>query len=556
MQTSRRPCFFHCFNPASSSKQLKVPSEFIKHIEGQTSEIVTLVGPSGHSWLVDLIHQNDSLFLQSGWAAFVQNHFLEQGDALVFRYDGNLHFTVQVFDQSSCEKQAAFSVECTQDTAHVEKLMTRKRERQRTHAPVEDIFEGVPKKLRESQVRSETWQLDELASATETNEVAAGSLEMGNCWRPSKSVISFAAPLQSVTENNIDTTSQNVGGKQSQQDYAMGMLSTSEAEELARSFNSCYPNFTKTMKAFNVKGSYTLNIPYQFSMAHLPNCKVKIVLRNLKGETWTVNSVPTTKVNMAHTLCGGWLAFVRDNYINVGDICVFELVSKCEFRVYILRVGREGLECPNTKPVVKGVPEGFAVNSHKISGGSRKKMKGNACKTKIDVSGKKGSHSKAFDGKPVMWNNIDLEERQGSYTKGCMSLKSVPEEKFAAQFFVSTLPHFVRVMKKFNISGSYTLKVPYQFSKAHLPSCTTEIFLHNLKGEVWSVNSVPSTRVNPLHTFCGGWMTFVRDNNIQMGDICIFELIGKYKMRVHISGIGKNELDYLNTKGTSNRLHS
>lgn len=36
-------------------------------------------------------------------------------------------------------------------------------------------------------------------------------------------------------------------------------------------------------------------------------------------------------------------------------------------------------------------------------------------------------------------------------------MKSAPEEKMAAEYFVSSYPHFVRVMKKFNISGSYTL---------------------------------------------------------------------------------------------------
>ena len=74
-------------------------------------------------------------------------------------------------------------------------------------------------------------------------------------------------------------------------------------------------------------------------MAHLPKCKVRIVLWNLKGGSWTANSIPTMKVNISHTLCGGWMAFVRDNNINMGDVCIFELVGKCELRVYILRVG-------------------------------------------------------------------------------------------------------------------------------------------------------------------------------------------------------------------------
>lgn len=87
-------------------------------------------------------------------------------------------------------------------------------------------------------------------------------------------------------------------------------------------------------------------------------------------------------------------------------------------------------------------------------------------------------------------------------------------------------------------------KIPYKFSKAYLPYCKTEVVLRNLQGKCWTVNSVPDSKGRTVHTFCGGWMAFVRDNDIKMGDICIFELINKYEMRVHISGAGRNGLDY------------
>lgn len=57
-----------------------------------------------------------------------------------------------------------------------------------------------------------------------------------------------------------------------------------------------------------------------------------------------VNSIPTTKVQTSHTFCGGWLSFVRDNNIDIGDICIFELMHKCELQVRILRVGKEGID--------------------------------------------------------------------------------------------------------------------------------------------------------------------------------------------------------------------
>ncbi|TYH83246.1 hypothetical protein ES332_D02G118900v1 [Gossypium tomentosum] len=102
-------------------------------------------------------------------------------------------------------------------------------------------------------------------------------------------------------------------------------------------------------------------------------------------------------------------------------------------------------------------------------------------------------------------------------------------------------------MRKFNISGSYTLKIPYKFSKEHLPYCKTQVVLRNLQGKCWTVNSLPDSKGRAVHTFCGGWMAFVRDNEIKIGDICIFELVNNYEMRVHISGPGRKGLDRQHT---------
>lgn len=68
------------------------------------------------------------------------------------------------------------------------------------------------------------------------------------------------------------------------------------------------------------------------------------------------------------------------------------------------------------------------------------------------------------------------------------------------------------------------------------------------------MNSVPDTKGRAVHTFCGGWMAFVRDNDVNFGDTCIFELVANCEMQVYISGVGKEGLDYQNREPRSNRL--
>lgn len=121
----------------------------MRHLEGKTNRSVSLVGPSGNTWKVNLFQQNDDLFFHHGWPAFLRDHYIVCGDFLVFRYDGELNFTVQVFDQSACQKEAAFHSECSQDPSFSDKILVQKREREEDVSSSDKVVEGVLKKMRE-----------------------------------------------------------------------------------------------------------------------------------------------------------------------------------------------------------------------------------------------------------------------------------------------------------------------------------------------------------------------------------------------------------------------
>lgn len=344
----------------------------------------------------------------------------------------------------------------------------------------------------------------------------------------------------------------------------MPILSDPEEKKAAESFTSSFPYFVRTMKRFNVSGSYTLNVPYQFSMEYLPKCKTEIVLRNLKGVSWTVNSVPTTRVHTSHTFCGGWLAFVRNNEIKMGDICIFELVGKCEMCVHLFQLGKQDdLDSSNGKAVCNelcvasnaisqnffdDLPKKLIKNSAKVRSNSLKKVQ--KCGKKVSRMLDKSKHSDATK------ISARLPRTGNEKPEACLGLRAMVaiDEQKAAGSFSSAYPNFVRIMKKFNISGSYTLKIPYQFSVAYLPNCKTKIILRNLQGDHWTVNSVPDSKGRMGHTFCGGWMAFVRGNDIKMGDTCIFELTSKWEMYVHMSGHGKKGIEHQLGRLASNEM--
>ncbi|XP_039126741.1 B3 domain-containing protein Os11g0197600-like [Dioscorea cayenensis subsp. rotundata] len=112
----RSPHFFKIFMPLLHSQQLVVPSGFLKHMEGDLAETLSLIGPSGNQWDVNLMKRGSTMELDKGWGEFVVDHSLTTGDFLVFRYDSDSHFTVLIFDQNSCEKETAFSAKPSKPT--------------------------------------------------------------------------------------------------------------------------------------------------------------------------------------------------------------------------------------------------------------------------------------------------------------------------------------------------------------------------------------------------------------------------------------------------------
>lgn len=88
-----------------------MPEKFATNFKKKLPEIVTLKGPSGDTWNVGLTEKDDALFFDHGWENFVKDHFLEENDFLVFKYNGVTHFDVLIFDgQSMCEKASSYFV--------------------------------------------------------------------------------------------------------------------------------------------------------------------------------------------------------------------------------------------------------------------------------------------------------------------------------------------------------------------------------------------------------------------------------------------------------------
>nr|POE81827.1 b3 domain-containing protein [Quercus suber] len=59
--------------------------------------------PNGTKWKVKLTKRDGEVWFQNGWCEFASCHTLTMGHLLVFRYEGNSHFYILIFDATAIE---------------------------------------------------------------------------------------------------------------------------------------------------------------------------------------------------------------------------------------------------------------------------------------------------------------------------------------------------------------------------------------------------------------------------------------------------------------------
>lgn len=326
---ARKPRFFKVLL-GDFAKRLKVPPNFLKNISTEASRKVSLQGPSGSKWYVQLVKNVDGTFLTAGWPKFVKDHSLKEHEFLVFQYEGNMHFNVLIFDTTACEREDVFSVRPHKSSKPRDEAMKRGR-------PLKislDVGCYVKNEVSES-------ELTELRN----DNHAPNQLQVYYSNSIQERYISPPKPCGAVkikTEDDelpicmIGSPTRQYKGYVSRR-RPVTAEERAKAREAANSFTSIFPFMILRMTAMNVYRTYMLRFPSWFSRAHLPRKRTNMVLRDPSGKAWVVVYIPSSR----DRLSGGWSAFARGNNLEEGDYCVFELVGPVEMHVHIFRVVEE-----------------------------------------------------------------------------------------------------------------------------------------------------------------------------------------------------------------------
>ncbi|CAK9185447.1 unnamed protein product [Ilex paraguariensis] len=115
------------------------------------------------------------------------------------------------------------------------------------------------------------------------------------------------------------------------------------ALQLAKAFKSKNPFFMVIMGPHYIAG-FSLNMPLIFAQKFLAKKHTTVTLQVPDGRTWSANY---TIYPRDAKIQRGWNKFVQDNFLAVGDVCVFELINGDEnlLEVIIFRTAEDANCC-------------------------------------------------------------------------------------------------------------------------------------------------------------------------------------------------------------------
>ncbi|KAM7510272.1 hypothetical protein LguiB_009147 [Lonicera macranthoides] len=278
------PEFFQVYLPNQNSQQLRIPPDFIKHFNGRTPKEVILKNLGGKIWHVDVEKDKGGLFLKKGWPDFVKDSSLELGEFLVFRYNGISAFSVRIFGRDGCKEEDDLPNDNT--------------------APIRVKVEA--------------------ASETESESERT-------CRKRTNSGKSQTTPKRS--RGPEESSIRRIKRRSAFPEVAVGIKEEADQEVVKLMSKSKYPSLKLVMGPNFLQKGF-LDIPKPFAKMHIKEGTSTVKLQ-ISNKSWPVKTIPLRK----NRLCGGWQSFACENSLELGDVCLFELIDRDDlvFKVTIFK---------------------------------------------------------------------------------------------------------------------------------------------------------------------------------------------------------------------------
>ncbi|KAG6532795.1 hypothetical protein ZIOFF_006648 [Zingiber officinale] len=334
--------------------------------------------------------------------------------------------------------------------------------------------------------------------------------------------------------------------------------------------------------------SNSLKIPRKF-VVHFKQLKDKeqvIKLVAPSDHTWNVKLM---RNNLDAFLTDGWNKFVNDHSLENGDCLVFHFTGEATFRVLIFdesgcekdsayfirhnysprtQRGRKD-ESAEVELISNEDTEGSSSRTHYIrdvpNSSSHKPMLATSIKKMLERNRRTAptNHQmessikyRSDDAEEAAAEPMNLEQQKicvaGLSKKRPYSMSDYSNRRPAtakekekalslAKRLKPTNPAFIAVMRHTNVYKNFFLVInlheniqllPIKFAAENLPQCDRNVVLLAENDDIWKLNYLWHT--NSVR-FGGGWKKFAEGNELEVDDVCHFELIDNVNLVFKVS---------------------
>eukprot|EP00257_Ricinus_communis_P016558 XP_015574761.1 B3 domain-containing protein REM16 [Ricinus communis] len=305
-------------------RRLAIPEQFTKNLRRKLPKIITLRGPSGRTWEVGLAANDDTVFFNHGWEAFVIDHSLQEKDLLIFKYNGDSCFDVLIFDgQSLCEKAASYFVRKCGHREQESGCQTKRRigeiSVEATLPSPENPVEGpTPEKSANTDIYTTPLRqpITSRAYTKKTRREVEWIKDILEETSTSIEEVDTKPDIEQISPDVIHNVPYLSSRRLITEEEKQNALQLAQAALTSE-------GFMVVMKPTHVNRRFYMSIPSGWMVKHLSSLEKQDVILCVKEKQW-VTKFCYQKSKHSGGLSGGWKSFALANDLQEFDVCVFE----------------------------------------------------------------------------------------------------------------------------------------------------------------------------------------------------------------------------------------
>ncbi|KAM0844925.1 hypothetical protein ACQ4PT_056743 [Festuca glaucescens] len=459
-----------------------IPEELVWRLKGKIPRKIKLHTRNDQSHIIAVAKNQEKLVLTVGWSQFVESYDLQMGDSLIFNCNGDSQFNVILFDKLGREKALS---------AVVDPFMPQVQDRRSdTHETGSDKNMDAPCERCKSWLEYHYMNLDDEKKNFLMLMIGDFQHEM---IMPEEFVQRFKGEIPG--EIKLET--------QNRCSYIIEVVRNQEKLVLTAGWG-------KFAETFGLKIGDTIIFRYN------GNSEFSVIIFDKLGYEKALSAVVDP-----------FLPPVQERHTSAT-----ETVKSSDFQPQptemqpLTTVNRLPMESPRTERQrrlrkYKSCQNNWTTMYSYSSQASEDSFSSEDGHRLEDLPGSNYTVRK----KKMRLSSIQKEHLKDGYItthKTKLTSDQMEEVKRKIHSIHSEILIFVAVMGKSNLDSKCFLTFPSNYAEKYLPEAT-QLYLQ-LLGKEWEVSVTDNSACNEKK-LGSGWQQFVKDNNLKMGDICLFELL-------------------------------